>query len=203
MDDITPLDNAEKRALGIGHKISIAAGIVSAAGVTLCAALGGYAWIADNLPLLISGLAAIAGGAASVYVAARRMYIGRGRGGTCLLTLSIGVAAFIAAIMVWAAAAGETFSGTFRATTTWQHAKTVGAATLTETLPTLYTWTHADGTNDWQMDAFVSSSSSLPAEATNAVNLAAAVNGFGDAVAFSRVAFLALPYQSVREDCLS
>ena len=91
-----------------------------------------------------------------------------------------------------AALADTTFSGTFRATTTWQHTKAVGASTLNETLPTLFVWTHVNGTGSDQMNALASSSATLAAGATNTVSLGAAVNGFGDAVAFSRVAFLAV-----------
>lgn len=101
------------------------------------------------------------------------------------------VAAASLAIMALAAWADTTFSGTLFCRTTWEHVKTVGAAELTETVPDFFTWTHADGDTTNQMNAFVSAPISLAAGATNAINLAAAVNGFGDTVNFSKVKFLA------------
>lgn len=95
-------------------------------------------------------------------------------------------------LLLSSALSETTFSGTFRSTTTWQHTKTVGASTLNETLPTLFVWTHENGTGFEQMNAFASSSAALAAGATNTVSLGAAVNGFGDVVAFIRVAFLAV-----------
>lgn len=100
------------------------------------------------------------------------------------------LALLLSAGSVWAQA--TSFSGTFRATTTWQHTKSVGAATLTETLPTLFAWTHESGSGDGQMALFVSDQAVLGAGGSNVVNLAAAVDGFGDTVAFGRVGFFAL-----------
>ena len=75
--DITPKDSVETKALGIGQRISVALGIVIAAMTTLLTALGGMAWITDNLALLGTGAASLVTGGITAYVAVRRMRIDR------------------------------------------------------------------------------------------------------------------------------
>lgn len=98
----------------------------------------------------------------------------------------------ITASALAAAAQETTFSGNFIGLTTWEHAKTVGASTLKETVSQLYNWRHTSGTNDYQMNALVTDYQTLAAGSTNVYNLAAAQNGFGDIVHFQRVGFLAV-----------
>lgn len=85
-----------------------------------------------------------------------------------------------------------TFAGRLSVSTTWAHKKTSGGSTLSETVPQLFSWTHADGTNTLQMNAFVGISGTLAAGASNLVSLGSCRNGFGDTVAFSRVGVMSL-----------
>lgn len=75
--DITPKDSVETKALGIGQRISAAIGIIIAMGTALLAAFGDMKWISDNLPLLGTGVGALATGGLTAYVAVRRMRIDR------------------------------------------------------------------------------------------------------------------------------
>lgn len=75
--DITPKDSVETKALGIGQRISAAIGILIAMGSALLAAFGDVKWISDNLPLLGTGVGALATGGLTAYVAVRRMRIDR------------------------------------------------------------------------------------------------------------------------------
>ncbi len=103
--------------------------------------------------------------------------------------LSLAVAMFAGTLI---AADNTTFSGTLSVTTSWQHRKTVGASTIMERIPTILEWIVTDGTNENQMSAFVSQTVTAIAGATNHVNLAAAINAFGDSVNFKRIAFIGL-----------
>ncbi len=71
--DITPKDQVETKALGYGQRISAAIGIIIAMGTALLAAFGDVKWITDNLPLLGTGVGALATGGLTAYVAVRRM----------------------------------------------------------------------------------------------------------------------------------
>ena len=102
---------------------------------------------------------------------------------------AIAIAALVIAAIT---ATADTFSGTLYAKTTWTHTKTIGNSSLNETLPDLFLWTHANGTNSLQMNALVSKTTTLAAGATNTINLAAAVDGFGDSINFSTVRFIAV-----------
>jgi len=84
------------------------------------------------------------------------------------------------------------FSGALLCRTTWANVKTAGGATITATVPDLFTWTHTSGTNAQQMAALSIISGTLAPGATNAVNLAAAPDSFGSPVRFAWVKFLAL-----------
>ncbi len=75
--DITPKDQVETKALGIGQRISVALGIVVAMGSALLAAFGDMKWITDNLPLLATGLGGLATGGVTAFVAVRRMRLDR------------------------------------------------------------------------------------------------------------------------------
>ncbi|HRR33529.1 MAG TPA: hypothetical protein P5026_05485 [Kiritimatiellia bacterium] len=77
MNTITPRDAAESATLSAGKRISAAIGIIISTALTLCGALGGFAWIADNLPLLGVGLGSLVSGGVASYVAVRRMRIDR------------------------------------------------------------------------------------------------------------------------------
>jgi hypothetical protein len=102
-------------------------------------------------------------------------------------------AIIFAALVIGAiTATADTFSGTLYTKTTWTHTKTIGNSSLNETLPDVFLWTHANGTNALQMNALVSKTTTLAAGATNTINLAAAVDGFGDSINFSTVRFIAV-----------
>jgi hypothetical protein len=75
--DITPKDSVETKALNIGQRISTAIGIIIAMGSALLAAFGDVKWMSDNLPLLGTGVGALATGGLTAYVAVRRMRIDR------------------------------------------------------------------------------------------------------------------------------
>ncbi|HRR34009.1 MAG TPA: hypothetical protein P5026_07925 [Kiritimatiellia bacterium] len=74
-DTITPRDERETSALSAGKRITVAIGIVGTALTSLVAALGGFAWLGDNLPLLLTGLGSLAGGGVTAYIAVRRMRV--------------------------------------------------------------------------------------------------------------------------------
>ena len=77
METIKPRDAAESATLSAGKRISAAIGIIISTALTLCGALGGFAWIADNLPLLGVGLGSLVSGGVASYVAVRRMRVDR------------------------------------------------------------------------------------------------------------------------------
>ena len=79
MKEIQPRDGREKSTLSLAGKITAAAGVIGTAGVALAGAAGGMAWLADNLPLLVTGVTATASGLFTMYIAARRMKIDRGQ----------------------------------------------------------------------------------------------------------------------------
>lgn len=91
-----------------------------------------------------------------------------------------------------AAQAQTTFSGSLSVSTSWRQIKVNGQSELVETIPSMFSWTHTDGTNTLQMNAMVSTSGTLAAGATNALTLGAINNGFGDAISFKRVTVLGL-----------
>ena len=73
MNDITPKDETEQKAVSAGKRIATAIATVAAAAPAICAAFGGFDWISANLPLLATGLSGIAAGGIASYVAVRRM----------------------------------------------------------------------------------------------------------------------------------
>ena len=73
MNDITPKDATEQKAVSVGKRITTAIGIIATAGAALCAAVGGLEWISDNLPLLATNLGLLAAGGIGSYIAVRRM----------------------------------------------------------------------------------------------------------------------------------
>lgn len=83
--DITAKDARETKALGLGQRISIAIGIVGTTLPALLAAFGGLDYIAEHLPLLITGLGSLIGGGFTAYVAIHRMRVDAGRAGAVLL----------------------------------------------------------------------------------------------------------------------
>lgn len=90
--DFTPQNQTEKKAASIGSKIAASAGIISAAGVAICALIGGLKWIADNLPMLIGGITTVIGGAVTIYVAISRMR--RDRNGRAILPVIVAILMF-------------------------------------------------------------------------------------------------------------
>lgn len=77
MNDITPRDQQETKALAVGQRIATAIGIIGAAVPALLAAFGGLDWITANLPLLLTGLGSLSAGGVASYVAVRRMRVDR------------------------------------------------------------------------------------------------------------------------------
>ena len=78
MNEIKPKDNHEAQAVNVGGRITAGIGIIGTAGVALAGAVGGMAWLADNLPLLGTGLTSLAVGGITSYIALRRMKIDKG-----------------------------------------------------------------------------------------------------------------------------
>ena len=78
MDKIQARDAREAAAIWIAGRITVALGIVGTALVTLATVIGGMEWLADNIPLLITGLTALATGGFTSWVAVRRMKMDRG-----------------------------------------------------------------------------------------------------------------------------
>jgi len=73
----------------------------------------------------------------------------------------------------------------------WAYSKTAGVATVTAGFPQqLVNYQVTNGTNDYQMNALVVQTIELAGLSTNTIDLLAATNAFGDAVAFSRVNLL-------------
>ena len=70
---IEPRDKREEEAVGLAGRITAGIGIVGTAAVALASAVGGMAWLADNIPLLVTGLTALATGGFTSWVAVRRM----------------------------------------------------------------------------------------------------------------------------------
>ena len=77
MNDITPKDETEQKAISVGKRIATAISIVGAALPALLAAIGGLDFITNNLPLLGTGLGTLAAGGVASYIALRRMGIER------------------------------------------------------------------------------------------------------------------------------
>ena len=71
--DITPQDDQEKKVLGMGQRISVAIGLISAAAPAILAAVGGLDAIKDNVALLSTGVGSLVAGGLAAYVAVRRM----------------------------------------------------------------------------------------------------------------------------------
>ena len=70
---IEPRDAVEAETVGLAGRITAGIGIVGTAAVALASAVGGMAWLADNIPLLVTGLTALATGGFTSWVAVRRM----------------------------------------------------------------------------------------------------------------------------------
>ena len=98
----------------------------------------------------------------------------------------------LAAVAVVSAIAQTTFEGTLYLQSDWRHKKTAGASTLTESFRMFEEWTHTTGTNANQMATIATVSGSLTNSQAVTVNLKSMTNGFGDAVAFANVRFLAM-----------
>ena len=195
--EIVPQDAVEKKVVSLGAKIGIVTGILTTALGVAFAALGGMEWVTKNLDLLMYGLGLLASGGAAVFVAIRRMRIAKGMLPLLLLLLTF----YLLPLPSFSQA--TTFSGLFNASTSWRNVKTVGSSTITETVPALFSWQHTSGTNSGQMNAYVSKTASLAAGASNTVNLASVANNFGDPVAFSRLAFIALLSAATNQAVLS
>jgi len=78
MDKIQARDAHEAAAVGLAGRITVGIGVVGTAAVTLATALGGMAWLADNIPLLVTGVTALVTGGFTSWVAVRRMKMDRG-----------------------------------------------------------------------------------------------------------------------------
>lgn len=112
------------------------------------------------------------------------------------LTLSILLLAVLPAL------SATTFSGRFVALPNWSHQKTTGSSTLTESFGELYSWTHASGTNANQMSSVIVSAGTLTNSQSIAIDLTSVENGFGDAVTFSTVKFMAVKADSGNIDAV-
>lgn len=75
--NITPRDQTEQRALGTATRITAAIALTGTAIPAILAAIGGLTYIADHLPLLISGLTGLISGGLASYIAVRRISISR------------------------------------------------------------------------------------------------------------------------------
>ena len=73
MNDITPKDPAEQTALGTGKRIAAVIAALATAVPTVCAAIGGLAWVSDHIPLLATGLGSLVAGGIASYIAVHRM----------------------------------------------------------------------------------------------------------------------------------
>lgn len=89
MNDITPRDPTETRALGIGARIATVIALLAAAVPALLAAVGGLDWITANLPLLATGLGSLITGGLASYIAIRRMRVDASKAGLLLLPVLI------------------------------------------------------------------------------------------------------------------
>ena len=107
MNDITPKDAVETKALGIGQRISAAIGIIIAMGSALLAAFGDTKWITDNLPLLGTGVGALVTGGLTSYVAIRRMRVDKIGKTLIALLLLVPLIALLSGCAVVSGKAGE------------------------------------------------------------------------------------------------
>jgi len=95
-----------------------------------------------------------------------------------------------------------TFRGRFVALPNWAHQKTTGSSTLTESFGELYSWTHASGTNANEMSSVIVIAGTLTNSQSTVIDLTNVENGFGDAVAFSTVKFMAVKADSTNIDAV-
>jgi hypothetical protein len=77
MSTITPKDKTEQTATDASKRIATVLAVLATAATATCTALGGLGWIADNVPLLATGLGSLATGGIASYIAIRRMLIDR------------------------------------------------------------------------------------------------------------------------------
>jgi len=102
----------------------------------------------------------------------------------------------LAWVMASAAVAQTTFEGRFYLLPEWQHRKTVGASETVERFGAILTWPHTTGAGADQMQTIVTDAATLTNSASRTIDLTSVVNGFGDAVSFSSVRFLAVTASS-------
>lgn len=101
-------------------------------------------------------------------------------------------AAAILGCLSLSARAQSSFTGRLVVSPDWLHTRTGGVSTLNERFGRFADATHTHGTNDNQMTAVVRATGTLTNGAAALVDLAAATDSFGQAVAFGRVNVLAI-----------
>lgn len=102
------------------------------------------------------------------------------------------ISILLLAMAVAARADGTAFFGTLYVWPNWTYVSTNGAAVATETFPSkLLEWTHANGTNAGQMNAFAHRAVTV-SNAAQTISCAAFTNAFGAALNFSRANYLAV-----------